>query len=289
MGRGERRHVVEPEALEHRDGGKPGERQRRRVLAEEVGDVEIRDEEADAGDEGELGRAHQAREDARRHLAALCSCRWAVPWRERHRRPAARPVPLRARPTRQSRPAADDAARRRRGCPTWPRRVLLACGIALSPVSIWLLNGCSSRSRAKPAGGFSASTCSLSFERIGRGRAKCVQPSPGGEIAIQLLNLNSICRTQVSRLKPPCSLRRPSPRSIRSPARHGPHHRAFHRRRGQHARANLCRSLSTRNGKRYTAASTPLQHHLQGADICPAGQLTRGRLSVPTSSRRQCL
>ena len=70
MSRRQRRHVVEPEALEHRDGGEPGERQGCRVLAEEVRDVEIRDQEADAGDESELGHAHQAREDARRHLAA---------------------------------------------------------------------------------------------------------------------------------------------------------------------------------------------------------------------------
>ena len=82
MGRRERRHVVEAQRLEHGDGGKSGESQGRGILAEEVGDVEIRDEEADAGDEGELGGAHEAREDAGRQPALLA--RLAGPYQGGH-------------------------------------------------------------------------------------------------------------------------------------------------------------------------------------------------------------
>ncbi len=69
VGSGERGNVVEPERLEHRHGGKPCQRQGGGVLAEKVGDVEVGDEEAQARDKAEFGRADKSGEDARRDAA----------------------------------------------------------------------------------------------------------------------------------------------------------------------------------------------------------------------------
>ena len=66
------RDGVEAERLEHRDGEEPGQRHGRGVLAEELGDVEVGQQEAQAGEQGELARADEAGKDPRRQAGAVC-------------------------------------------------------------------------------------------------------------------------------------------------------------------------------------------------------------------------
>ncbi len=68
---GKCRDGVEPERLEHRDRDEPGQRKCGRVLAEELGDVEVGDQKAETGEEGELSHADEAGEDPRRQARAV--------------------------------------------------------------------------------------------------------------------------------------------------------------------------------------------------------------------------